>query len=781
MSKKLQKNNTSSKVKYLVIVESPAKAKTIGKILGPEYVIESSVGHIRDLPVRKIGVNTRKNFEPVYEILPNKEKVVKKLTEVAQKVEVIYLASDPDREGEAIAWHLYEILKPIQSNIVRVRFHEITSAAVKEAFQSAGDLDIDKVSAQQARRILDRLVGYKISPLIRRKVGGRSAGRVQSVAVRLICDREDEIEAFQQEEYWSFEANATFQKKKFPLQLISFDKKRIVAPNKLTDKNICIRTQQEAKGIVQQIAPPKDLSVSAVTERKLSKKPPQPFVTSTLQRTAASVYGFGVKKTMQIAQQLYEGVDIYKNGSPVGLITYMRTDSTRVSPIAVEAARQFIVDRYGEKYISGQGGAAKKSTKSKAQDAHEAIRPTYVDKTPDELRQTLTSDQYKLYKLIWGRFLSSQMSSAEFLRVTVEVKDTETHSVFRTSSQKVTFDGFMVLWSNADDDPSDDDEVIQGKVPNLQKGDIVSIQSVDPRQHFTEPPPRYNEASLVKTLEELGVGRPSTYAATISTVLDREYVTKNDSKALCPTSLGRDVNKVLIEHFSNIVDTEFTAMMEGQLDDIESNNLQWQSMLREFYDPFKVVLKQAQENIESLSIETDYDCPTCAAKMVMKNSFYGPFLACSEYPDCKTTVKLTKEGTPVPPPRASGKDCSKCSTEMNITYGRYGDYLLCPNEDCKHKMPIIKSIGITCPKDSCSGEIIEKKSRFGKIFFGCSEYSNTACDAVFWNKPIAEKCPDCSSILTYKFLKRGDKIACPDKQCGYVRLATEEEQSKYSN
>lgn len=780
------------KEKYLVIVESPAKSKTIGKILGPDYIIESSVGHIRDLPVRKTGVNTRKKFEPTYEIMPGKEKVVNKLTKLAKEVKTVYLATDPDREGEAIAWHLQEILELPTTKKNRVTFNEITKTAVQEAFENPTKINQPKVDAQVARRILDRLVGYKISPLIRRRIGGRSAGRVQSVAVRLICDREAEINAFDSQEYWSFDGVAEYSTKQFPLQLISWDKKRITNPDKVSDKNICINNKKDADAIVAGLGAPTDLEVKSITEREQKKKPSVPFVTSTIQRTAASAYGFGVKKTMQIAQQLYEGIDLYKDGNPVGLITYMRTDSTRVSPIAQEQAKEYITEKFGTEYLGtgNQAGKSKKS-KTKEQDAHEAIRPSYIDKTPDSIKQVLTSDQYKLYKLIWERFMASQMAEAKFKRLTIELKDIKTdRSIFRTSSQKVLFKGYLAIWNMSEEQESEgesnkdaNDELTSNKaLPDLNKGDIVKLNNLLPKQHFTEPPPRFNEASLVKTLEELGVGRPSTYAATISTIQDREYVVKNDSKALAPTKLGQDVNNVLLEYFTDIVNAGFTASMEDKLDKVEQKKLQWQEMLHEFYEPFKKVLKEAQEQIAAISIETDHDCPKCDAKMVQKNSFYGPFLACSNYPECDATVKLTKDGNPVPPPRPSETDCPKCTTKMEIVYGRYGEYLKCPEKECAHQMPIIHSLDVPCPKDGCEGEIIEKKSRFGKIFYGCSEYSNTKCDAVYWNFPLVEeKCPDCGSTLTYKFLKRGDKIACPDtKGCGYARLADEKEKEKYT-
>jgi len=769
----------SSKKEYLVIVESPAKAKTIGKILGSSYEIESSVGHVRDLPVKGIGVNTRKNFEPKYEILAGKQKIVDKLLAQASQAKAVYLATDPDREGEAIAWHLQCILDLPSDKISRVQFNEITGTAIKQAFKNARQVNLDRVSAQQARRILDRLVGYKVSPLIQRKIGGRSAGRVQSVTVRLITEREEEIEAFEQEEYWSFEGILKQGKAKFQTQLISWQKKRIVSPIKENPKkNICIRSQEQAQQLTSELPVPQELEVTSVQERSLSKSPSPPFITSTLQRAAATVYGFGVKKTMQLAQQLYEGLDLEKSNNPIGLITYMRTDSVRISQKAQQEAREFIEAQYGTEYLPKDSKPTSKNKKN-AQDAHEAVRPTTASRTPQSIRSALTSDQYKLYKLIWERFTASQMAPAKLKRVTIELVDQSKQALFKSSAQKVEFPGFMKVLSfegaqeNQNDNNDGEEELFKDKLPKLAKGDSITLHELLSKQHFTEPPPRYNEASLVKTLEELGIGRPSTYANTISTILDRKYVEKNDNKNLVPTKLGRDVNKVLIEHFAGVFETGFTAQMESRLDEIEKANLDWIQMLTEFYDPFKVTLKKAQEEIAAFSQPTDHICPTCDSHMVIKTSFYGPFLGCSQYPDCKTVLSLGKDGNPLPPPRPSGKECPKCSSEMMITYGKYGEYLLCSNEECKHKMPIIKSLGIPCPKEGCSGEIIEKKSRFGKIFYGCSSWSETKCDAVFWHRPLVnEKCPNCSSTLMYKQLKRGDKIVC--SKCPYERPALDE-------
>ena len=699
---------------------------------------------------------------------------------------MIYLATDPDREGEAIAWHLSCILDAPKKKVKRVKFNEITETAVREAFVNASDIDKPRVEAQQARRILDRLVGYKVSPLIQRKIGGRSAGRVQSVAVRLICAREAEIVAFNPEEYWSF--NGLFEKDKFKFnaQLNSFNGKKIVTPDKAEKNDILwIKSAAEAKELEKELKIPQSAKIKSVNERTINKQSSPPFITSTLQRAAASVFGFGVKKTMQIAQQLYEGIDLYGGNAPVGLITYMRTDSTRVSEKAVEEAEVYITKKYGKDFLPKE---KKQFSKGKAaQDAHEAVRPTYIDETkePDKIKQGLSSDQYKLYKLIWERFLSSQMAQAKLSRTTVEVEDKDAKAIFKASATKTIFAGFQAVFKNNiqeqenADEATDDGNNIADNFPDFKKGDLVNLSKFLSKQHFTEPPPRFNEASLVKTLEELGIGRPSTYSSIISTVLDRKYVEKNENKNLVPTELGKKVNAVLIENFGNIFESTFTAHMESQLDEIEHTALNWKKMLADFYTPFKVTLKEAQTRIETQQTPTDIDCEKCDAKMMIKSGRFGPFLGCANYPTCDSTMRLDKDGQVIPPAQETETECPKCTSKMMITRGRFGDYLLCSNEECKHKMPIIKSIGIKCPKENCQGEIVEKKSRFGKMFYGCTEWSNTACDAVFWNRPIAEDCPDCKSTLTYKNLKRGDKIACPVKTCGYERLATDEDKIKY--
>ncbi len=759
------------KKKSLVIVESPSKAKTISKILGSDYIIESSVGHIRDLPPHKIGVNTRKDFEPVYEILPGKDKLVAKLREAAGKSSFVYLATDPDREGEAIAWHLSEILKEDipAKNMTRVMFNEITDKAVREAFKHPRPIDINRVAAQQARRVLDRLVGYKVSPLIQRRLGGRSAGRVQSVAVRLICEREEEIEAFQPEEYWTFAGELHKGKSSFKANLFTWQGKRIVNPDKADGKkNNCIRGSVEAQKLIEAFKPTQTLPVSSVQEKSITRNPSAPFITSTLQRTAASRYGFGVKKTMQVAQQLYEGIDIKSAGGTVGLITYMRTDSTRISDDAIEMAEEYIKKQFGEEYLPKE--RRQFSKKKSAQDAHEAIRPSYADKTPEKLKNDLSSDQYKLYKLIWERFLASQMASAKVNRITVEIHQAANDATLRASADKIAFPGYLAAFhgTDSDEDKDHDDDSVES-LPVMKEGDKLELRAFIPNQHFTEPPPRFSEASLVKTLEELGIGRPSTYAAVIGTIQDRKYVSKLESKSLSPTKLGRDVNRILVENFGQYFESSYTALMESQLDEVERATKQWKVMIADFYTPFKAVLKEAEQNVGYHQTPTDVVCPKegCGGMMMIKPGRFGPFMGCENYPTCTSTMKLDKDLKPLPPPAPTEVDCPKCNTKLNTAHGKYGEYLLCPNPDCAHKIALQKSTGIACPKEGCKGEIVEKKSRFGKLFYGCNEWSNTACDAVFWALPMNKQCPECKSLLVHKKLKKGDKLACSSKTCAY--------------
>ncbi|MBX3151970.1 type I DNA topoisomerase [Candidatus Obscuribacterales bacterium] len=776
--------------KSLVIVESPAKAKTISKILGRDFQVKASIGHVRDLPKNRLGVNVRKNFEPQYEILREKEPIVKELREAAQDAEKVYLAPDPDREGEAIAWHLSELLDLPKSKLHRIEFNEITKEAVLAAIKSPRQIDKRLVDAQQARRVLDRLVGYKISPLLWRKVNGRSAGRVQSVAVRLICEREQDVTSFEPKEYWSIKASLSKAKAKqtFTAPLYKWKEKRIIAASdKATAQTMTIDSEKEAKAIVKAVEN-QDFKVSSVTEKSSQRKPQPPFITSTLQREASNALGYPVKKTMQLAQALYEGIELGPDG-PTGLITYMRTDSTRVSQQAQDDARAFIEEKYGKDYIPAKPWVYTRKAKN-VQDAHEAIRPSYPDKMPDEVKKYLTSDQYKLYKLIWQRFMASQMSPVKLQTTTVEIDAGE--AIFRASATEKKFDGFTVVYDRlpkgaaetGDEEPGEGEDAQEehtDNLPALKKNEELKLKDVNPNQHFTQPPPRYSEATLVKTLEELGIGRPSTYAATVTTIIDRKYV-ERVNKALVPTKLGQAVNLLLVEHFGNIVDVRFTANMEAKLDQIEEDKVDWHGMLKDFYQPFGETLKKAEENMNKVIILSEHNCPACGQQMAIRSSRFGQFLGCIGYPECKTKIALTKEGTPVPEDRPSEEKCKACGSDMIIRYGRYGDYLACSKEECGEKQPILKTTGVDCPREGCGGAIVEKKSRRGKIFYGCSNYSQNQCTSAYWYSPVISggpygknTCPQCNSILLYKTLKRGDQVQCSSKECTFAELATGKE------
>jgi DNA topoisomerase-1 len=822
--------------KYLVIVESPAKSKTLTKILGNEYLVKSSIGHIRDLPAKGLGIDIKKDFEPTYEIMVGKEKVVDELNDFAKLAEKVYLASDPDREGEAIAWHLEQILKCKKSNVTRVTFNQITPDAVRSAVANPRDIDMSLVNAQQARRILDRLVGYKISPILWRKIGGRSAGRVQSIAVRLICEREEEIKNFIPEEYWSLisdviEPNKNPNNSKgenFEIRLTHVDHKRVISPNKEYDSNksFVISSKEEMDKILGRIDAA-SLAVTHIGSKPSTKKSKPPFKTSTLQRAASNAMGYTVKRTMQIAQSLYEGVKIGKGSAEqVGLITYMRTDSLRIAPEAQEAAKEYIINKYGKDYYPEVPNIYDKSKKANEQDAHEAIRPTYVDKDPESIREYLSDEQYRLYRLIWQRFVTSQMSEMKLDIKSMEIASADKLLQFRVSQSKVIFKGYSIVYGNYAEQ-SEDNELSEENVkfPDyMQEGSAVKVITNKPSQHFTEGPPRFNEASLVKTLEELGIGRPSTYAPTISTVLDRNYVEKvNTAGALAPTKLGMSVNELLVNHFGQFINTDFTSQMEADLDMIAHDEIKWQKVLKDFYKGpedeiappksskkaasktatsktsasvetktveehiplgFESAVKKASKEIESVVIETEHECPTCAAKMHLKSSRFGPFLGCSNYPDCNTIVNLTKDGKPAPDDRPyTVENCPTCTKDQSlvIRYGRYGDYIACVTKDCGYTSPLVKKTGVHCPREGCGGEIVEKKSRFGKMFYGCNKWSVNNCDMVFWYPPIDLKCPQCSKQMMFKSLKKGDKVACSDtKNCGYNRLALVEEIEKYA-
>jgi DNA topoisomerase-1 len=823
------KKNKEENFKYLVIVESPAKSKTLTKILGDNYLVKSSVGHIRDLPAKGLGIDVKKDFEPEYEIMSGKQKIVDELNSFAQKAEKVLLASDPDREGEAIAWHLSKILHCKKNNISRVSFNQITPDAVRNAVANPREIDKHLVEAQQARRILDRLVGYKISPLLWRKIGGRSAGRVQSIAVRLICEREEEIRAFKPEEYWSVFADVYESKSSadgsFSVRLTHIDSKRVSAPTKELDENktLVIKSQDEVNKIIDRIEKSK-LKVNNLSSKPGTQKPKAPFKTSTLQRAASNALGFSVKKTMQIAQELYEGVKL-GNEDQVGLITYMRTDSLRLAPEAIEMAKNYIINKWGADYYPeelNEYDKKSKKDKQKEQDAHEAIRPTYADKNPISIKKYLSDDQYKLYKLIWERFISCQMTAKRTETSTLEICSESGDLVFKASQTKTLFPGYAIVYGDHAEISEDlEDEEQDSKFPtNVKIGDPISVHETHTNQHFTEGPPRYNEASLVKTLEELGIGRPSTYAPTIATIVDRKYVEKINGNALIPTKLGITVNKLLVEHFSKFINVDFTSKMEGELDEVAEDRMKWQDMLKDFYygehaekiakqvkeakkkikenkdkdakDPlldispddlgFADTVKRASLEIDNVVITTEHKCPKCGALMNLKSSRFGPFLGCSRYPDCDGIVNLTKEGKPAPADRPYTEEaCPDCKqNSLVIRYGRYGDYIACTTDKCGYSAPLLKKTGVKCPKPGCRGDIVEKKSRFGKIFYGCSSWSQTKCDAVFWYPPIDEKCPQCGLQMMYKSLKRGDKIACSDtKNCGFNRPASPQEQERY--
>ena len=742
------KKSAEKEGKALVIVESPAKSKTIKKILGDNYTIEASFGHIRDFPKNVLGFDVTKNFEPSFVVIPEKKKVVDKLNEIAKKCAKVYLASDPDREGEAIAWHVRQVLKVDDDKIQRIEFNEITPKAVKYAVEHPREIDIDRVKAQQTRQILDRLVGYKISPVLWEKLRNNhlSAGRVQSVALRMICEREDEIEAFKPVEYWTISAELQKENATFEAEL-----------QKYLDKKIELKNEDDSNKAVEYL---NDKStkfiVDKISKRETTRKPSPPFITSTLQREASSKLGYGVAKTMQIAQKLYEGIELGSDGA-VGLITYMRTDSVRISDDAQVAAKEFIVENYGEKYYPETPNDYVKAGKKNVQDAHEAIRPSYPSRTPQSIKSYLTSEQYRLYKLIWDRFISSQMQNASIANTSIDIKAGD--YTFKAGTSSIIFDGFLKLYSEEDDDA-------KKSIPEMKKGDVLKRNKINPKQHFTQPPPRYSEASLVKALEEHGIGRPSTYAPIITKIQTKGYVEKIE-KALAPTLLGRTVSKQLVEHFKEVMDYDFTAGMENQLDEIADKKAKSEKVLKDFYDPFVKIVAAAKQNMERINIESDIKCPNCGKPMVVRTSRFGSqFLGCSGYPECKTMMPLnaTQESAQQEPEVCEEK-CEKCGSDMIFKVGPYGKYMECTNADCKNRKRVVISTGVKCPK--CGGEIVQRKSKYGKIFYGCNKYPD--CDFVLWNEPTGDVCPDCGSLLVKKVLKKGTFIECSSKTCKYSK------------
>lgn len=752
-----KKTTKSKKEKALVIVESPAKSKTIKKILGDGFQIEASFGHVRNLPDNVLGFDVNNDFKPTYVIIPEKKKVVTKLNDLAKRSDKIYLASDPDREGEAIAWHVRELLEVPDDKVYRIEFNEITPKAVKYAVEHSRQIDMDRVKAQQTRQILDKLVGYKLSPVLWKQLGNYrlSAGRVQSVALRMICEREEEIEAFIPKEYWSIHTIMDKDGKLFEAEV-----------NKFKNKKIEINNEEEANKIKEFLLNPEtEFVVDKVTKKETKRKPTAPFITSTLQRAASSKLGFGVSKTMQVAQKLYEGIEI--DGTPVGLITYMRTDSVRISDDAHEMAKSFILDNYGEKYYPPTTNVYVKG-KQNVQDAHEAIRPSYPERTPESIKQYLQPDQYKLYKLIWEKFMSSQMAPAEIANKTIDIKAGDYN--LKAGTSKILFDGFLKLYNDAEEDEKEAD----AKIPDLEQGDKVKCKEITPKQHFTQPPPRYNEASLVKALEEHGIGRPSTYATIITVIQTRKYVEKKD-KALVPTLLGRTVCKQLVTQFANIMDYKFTAGMEEKLDKIAEKKAVWNVVLKEFYSPFMEVVNSVMKTAQKVVIESDKKCPNCGKVMLVKTSRFGTqFLGCSGYPECKTIISLNnltelddaengEDGEKKELPAVDEK-CEKCGGGMVMKIGPYGKYLEC--KECGNRKKYIRSTGVKCPKCG-EGMIVEKKSKYGKIFFGCNKYPT--CSYALWDEPTGNTCPECGELLLKKVTKNGEFEVCSNKTCSFKR------------
>lgn len=683
---------------YLVIVESPAKAKTIERYLGKKYTVKASMGHVRDLPKSQMGVDPDDNFKPKYITIRGKGETLKELRKAAKKAKKIYLAADPDREGEAIAWHLAHALNVDETSKCRVVFNEITKDAIKESFKQPREIDLDLVDAQQARRILDRLVGYNISPLLWKKIKkGLSAGRVQSVALKMIIDRENEIKKFKPEEYWSIDAEFEKDTDSFEGAFYGIDGKKKKLNNQ-EDVDKVLKALHEKK-----------FTIDKVNKRERKRYPSVPFITSSLQQEAARKLNFKARKTMMVAQQLYEGIDLGKKaGGITGLITYMRTDSTRISDTAKGEAKEHIEDKYGKPYLGTERAEKKKKN---TQDAHEAIRPTSVFRTPKELKASFTTDQYRLYKLIWERFLASQMAPAVMDTMTVHLLNQNVE--FRATGSKVKFDGFMKVYVESSDDKKKEQDKM---LPDLEEGMVVDAKKITPNQHFTQPPPRYTEARLVRTMEEQGIGRPSTYAPTIDTIQRRAYV-GIDNKRFIPTELGTIVNDMMVEFFPEIIDVAFTVQMESELDSIEEGKVEWKTVLDDFYKDFRVRLEKAEEEMAEIEIKDEpagIDCEKCGHGMVYKMGRYGKFLACSNFPECRNTK------------------------------------------------PILKKIGVPCPKCE-KGEVVERKSKKKRTFYGCDQYPD--CDFISWDKPITRPCPKCDSLLVEKKTKKETQIKCTE--CDY--------------
>ena len=819
--------------KNLVIVESPAKAKTINKYLGKDYLVKASIGHIKDLPSKGLGVDVDDDFKPTYEVIPdtrkrNNKKIVAELKKAAKEADAIYLAADPDREGEAICQHLAEEIVPKRpaKPTFRVMFNEITKRAVNEAFDHPRQIDGNLVDAQQARRVLDRLVGYKVSPLLCRTIGGRlSAGRVQSVALRMVVEREREIESFLKTEYWTILANLGAKlPPAFDARLFKVGEQTVKTSgfDQETKKNeILINEEAKATDIVAE-AEKQTFVVSEVTTKERKRNPVPPFITSKLQQEASRKLGFAVKKTMMLAQKLYEGVELGAEGS-VGLITYMRTDSTRVSEAALSEVRDFIGKQYGPDYLPEK--AVHYRSKKDAQDAHEAIRPTEIGRTPDSLASFLNKDELRLYRLIWQRSVASQMTPAVFDQTTIDIQ--AGRFLFRATGSVQKFDGFLKVYQEGRDEKTEEDEEAERTLPRVEKGETLDLKKITPEQHFTEPPPRYTEATLVKALEEQGIGRPSTYAAIMSTIQEREYVEKLEGR-FHPTVLGKTVNDLLIEGgFDDLFNVTYTARMEEQLDNVEDGKLKWTDALHDFYGKFQGDLdkfKKYTDEVKNKDIPTEEVCVKCGTPgmvqkfgrfgqylkclncnatrdagpaagangaststessaaggetaepevcelcgkpMQMKRGRFGQFLGCTGYPECRNIRKVAKSGVAAPAPVPLDEKCPVDGAHLVRRFGRFGEFISCSNyPKCKYIKQ--ETTGVSCPRPGCGGELVVKKSKRGKVFYGCSQYPK--CDSVYWDKPVSEVCPNCNApfLLEKTTKKQGTFRYCAREECGY--------------
>jgi len=750
----------------LVIVESPTKIRTIKKYLGKEYNVAATVGHIKDLPAKEIGINIEEGFKPKYTNIPGKQKVIKSLRQAAGDTTDIYLAPDPDREGEAIAWHTADILKKKGRIFHRVLFHELTQNAIHEAIKSPDKLNQNKYEAQQARRILDRLVGYQISPLLWRKVkGGLSAGRVQSVAVRIICDRERAIQAFESEEYWSITAHLEDNSPPpFTAKLVKKNGNKIKIPD-----------EKASNGIIEELSDEKFI-VEKIQKKTVKRNPSPPFITSKLQQEAIRKLRFSAKKTMIVAQQLYEGIEL-SPGEPEGLITYMRTDSTRISKEAAMEALKLVRDKFGDEYALEKPRFFK--NRKKAQDAHEAIRPTSVFNTPEKIKPFLSKDQFALYELVWKRFVASQMKQALMNKISISIAAGP--YLFTASGSSVAFPGFMTLYMTTDDQIESDSQKKKDDFPELSEGGILKLNKLEPKQHFTMPPPRFSEASLVKELEENGIGRPSTYAAILSTIREKGYVdlVKGYFK---PNELGFIVNDLLVKSFPDVLDVEFTANMENDLDRIEAAEVDYSEILRQFYDAFEKELEAASTgmlSVKGIGFPTDLTCPQCNHRLHIRMGRNGQFLGCNNYPECTYTRNYTRDEKGVvhaiepSSDQPSDKICDKCGKPMLIKDGRYGTFFACSGyPDCKTTLSTNsigsgEKTGVDCPEQDCNGELVQRSSKRGKIFYGCSRFPD--CTFATWDKPVAKECPECGAkfLVEKTTKKQGTFLTCNTKGCGF--------------